>query len=66
METEDEAVHVSNDTVFGLVASGRTSFLRALRVVDRLGTGTVPGVGRDLSLHAFDRFSDLKTSWVKH
>ena len=24
------------------------------------------GIGRDLSLHAFDKFSGLKTTWIKY
>ncbi|UVC10445.1 aldehyde dehydrogenase [Rhizobium sp. TH2] len=85
-ETEDEAVHIANDSIYGLAASVWTSNLsRAHRMIDRLKVGTVSvntvdalspmtpfggfkqsGIGRDLSLHAFDKFSGLKTAWIKY
>ncbi|MBX2832491.1 MAG: aldehyde dehydrogenase [Rhodospirillales bacterium] len=85
-DTEDEAVAIANDTIYGLAASVWTSNLsRAHRVSDKLRVGTVSvnavdavspmtpfggfkqsGIGRDLSLHAFDKFSALKTTWIKY
>ena len=85
-DTEDEAVAIANDTIYGLAASVWTSNLsRAHRVAEKLKAGTVSvnavdaispmtpfggfkqsGIGRDLSLHAFDKFSALKKTWIKY
>jgi gamma-glutamyl-gamma-aminobutyraldehyde dehydrogenase len=85
-DTEEEAVKLANDTIYGLAASVWTSNLsRAHRLIDQLKAGTVSvntvdalspmtpfggfkqsGVGRDLSLHAFDKLSGLKTAWIKY
>ncbi|MBN9670500.1 aldehyde dehydrogenase [Roseibium aggregatum] len=85
-ETEEEAIQIANDTIYGLAASVWTSNLsRAHRVSAKLKAGTVSvntvdavspmtpfggfkqsGIGRDLSLHAFDKFSGLKTTWIKY
>lgn len=85
-DTEDDAVRMANDSVYGLAASVWTDNLsRALRVSDKLMAGTVSvntvdalsamtpfggmkqsGFGRDLSLHSFDKYSALKTTWIKY
>ena len=84
-DTDDEAVALANDTIYGLAAAVWTSNLsRAHRMVRRIRAGlvhvntyggsdlTVPlggvkqsGNGHDKSLHAFDKFLDLKTAWIK-
>ena len=85
-DTEDEAVTMANDSIYGLAASVWTDNLsRACRVADRLHVGTVSvntvdalsaqtpfggmkqsGFGRDLSLHSFDKYTALKTTWIKY
>jgi len=85
-DSEDEAVSIANDTIYGLAASLWTGSLsRAHRVSRRLRAGTVSvntvdalspmtpfggfkqsGIGRDLSLHALDKYTALKTTWIKY
>ncbi|MEM6276169.1 MAG: aldehyde dehydrogenase [Pseudomonadota bacterium] len=85
-DTEDEAVAMANDSVYGLAASVWTDNLsRAIRVADKLHAGTVSvntvdalsaqtpfggmkqsGFGRDLSLHSLDKYTALKTTWIKY
>ncbi|MFJ3483348.1 aldehyde dehydrogenase [Pseudomonas sp. NPDC090202] len=84
-DTEDEAVALANDSIYGLAASVWSDDLnRAHRVAKRLRAGTVSvntvdaldvsvpfggfkqsGFGRDLSLHAFDKYTQLKTTWIQ-
>ena len=85
-ESDDEAVAMANDTIYGLAASVWTGNLsRAMDVSDRLNAGTVSvntvdalsamtpfggmkqsGFGRDLSIHSFDKYTALKTTWIKY
>ncbi|SKD04307.1 aldehyde dehydrogenase [Paraburkholderia hospita] len=85
-ETEEEAIAMANDSIYGLMASVFTSNLgRAHRMSDALRAGTVvvnavdlisplvpfggfkqSGNGRDNSLHAFEKYTALKTTWIKY
>ena len=85
-ETDDEAVAIANDTIYGLAASVWTKDLsRALSVSERVHAGTVSvntvdalsamtpfggmkqsGNGRDLSIHSFEKYTALKTTWIKY
>lgn len=85
-DSEDEAVSMANDSIYGLAASVWTDNLsRACRVSENLHVGTVSvntvdalsaqtpfggmkqsGFGRDLSLHSLDKYTALKTTWIKY
>ena len=85
-DSEEEAVRIAKDSVYGLAASLWTDSLsRAHRIEERLRVGTVSvntvdalspmtpfggfkqsGFGRDLSLHALDKYTALKTTWIKY
>ncbi|MAK92712.1 MAG: aldehyde dehydrogenase PuuC [Oleibacter sp.] len=84
-DSEEEAIRIANDSVYGLAASVWSQNLsRVHRVSAALRAGTVSvntvdaidfstpfggykqsGFGRDLSLHALDKFTQLKTTWIK-
>ncbi|MES0811740.1 aldehyde dehydrogenase [Roseibium sp. SCPC15] len=85
-DSEEEAVTMANDSVYGLAASVWTDNLsRACRVSEKLHVGTVSvntvdalsaqtpfggmkqsGFGRDLSLHSLEKYTALKTTWIKY
>lgn len=85
-ESENEAVEIANNSIYGLAASVWTNNLqRAHRLSHKITAGTVSintvdalspmtpfggfkqsGFGRDLSLHAFDKYSQLKTIWIDY
>ncbi|KEA63165.1 Aldehyde dehydrogenase [Marinobacterium lacunae] len=83
-DTEEEAIALANDSIYGLGASVWTDNLsRAHRVAGAIESGmvwvngwgegdtTMPfggvkgsGNGRDKSLHALDKYSELKSVWI--
>ena len=82
---EAEALHIANNSIYGLAAAVWTSNLsRAHRVAKGLRAGSIwvnqwdggdmtapfggfkqSGNGRDKSLHAFDKYSEVKATWIK-
>ncbi len=86
VDSEDEAVRIANDTVYGLGAAVWTRDInRAHRISEALRAGTVwvnaydlssmatpfggfkqSGFGRDRSVHALDKYADLKTVWTHY
>jgi len=84
-DSEEQAVQLANDSIYGLAASLWSDDLnRAHRVARKLKAGTVSvntvdaldvstpfgggkqsGFGRDLSLHSFDKYTQLKTTWFQ-
>ncbi|HLD69059.1 MAG TPA: aldehyde dehydrogenase [Pseudomonas sp.] len=84
-DTVEEAIHIANDSPYGLAAAIWTANLskahltaKALRAgsvwVNQYDGGdmTAPfggfkqsGNGRDKSLHAFDKYTELKATWIK-
>jgi acyl-CoA reductase-like NAD-dependent aldehyde dehydrogenase len=83
-ETEEEAIAIANDTIYGLAAGVWTTDLgRAHRVAKKVRAGsmwvntwdggdmTTPfggfkqsGNGRDKSLHAMEKYTELKSVWI--
>lgn len=83
-ETDEEAVQIANDTMFGLAAAVWTRDLNRAHTLSRriksglvwvncydVGDMTVPfggvkqtGYGRDRSLHALEKYTQLKTVWI--
>ncbi|MFI8578783.1 aldehyde dehydrogenase [Ectopseudomonas khazarica] len=84
-DTQEEAVAIANDTIYGLAAAVWTSNLSRAHLVGKAlragsvwinqydgGDMTAPfggfkqsGNGRDKSLHAFDKYTELKATWIK-
>ena len=84
VEDVEEAVHVANDTCYGLASAVWTDDLAtAHNVSKRIRAGMVyvncydcddmsvpfggykqSGFGRDKSLHALDKYTELKTTWI--
>lgn len=85
-DDEAEALHLANDTVYGLAAGIWTADMnRAHRLSSAVRAGSVwintydrnslatpfggfkqSGSGRDRSVHALDKYSDLKTIWTAY
>jgi acyl-CoA reductase-like NAD-dependent aldehyde dehydrogenase len=83
-ETEEEAIEIANDTIYGLGAGVFTKDInRAMRMSRALNAGCVwvntydagdmsatfggykqSGFGRDKSLHALDKYSEIKNTWI--
>lgn len=83
-ETEEEAIEIANDTIYGLGAGVFTKDInRAMRMSRALNAGCVwvntydagdmsatfggykqSGFGRDKSLHALDKYTEIKNTWI--
>ena len=84
-DTQEEAIAIANDTIYGLAAAVWTSNISKAHTVARaLRAGTVhvnsydedditvpfggfkqSGNGRDKSLHALEKYTELKTTWIR-
>lgn len=85
IDTMEEAIHVANDTVYGLASAIWSDNINEIyHMAQNIQAGmiylncydaddiTVPfggykqsGIGRDKSLHAFDKYTEIKTCWLK-
>ena len=57
------AMSVSDRLVAGTVS---VNTVDALSAMTPFGGMKQSGTGRDLSLHSFDKYSALKTTWIKY
>ena len=84
-DTQEEAIAIANDTIYGLAAAIWTRDIsKAHSVAHALRAGTVhvnsydedditvpfggfkqSGNGRDKSLHALEKYTELKTTWIR-
>ena len=84
-DTEEDAVHIANNSRYGLAAAIWTSDLsRAHKVARKIKAGTIwvncyeegdltvpfggmkhSGNGRDKSIHALDKYLEIKTTWIQ-
>jgi gamma-glutamyl-gamma-aminobutyraldehyde dehydrogenase/4-guanidinobutyraldehyde dehydrogenase/NAD-dependent aldehyde dehydrogenase len=84
-KTEEEAIAIANDTIYGLAAAVWTQNIdTAISASRRLRAGVVwvncfdegsivspfggfkqSGFGRDKSIHAITKYTDLKATWIK-
>ncbi|TXH32779.1 MAG: aldehyde dehydrogenase [Rhodospirillaceae bacterium] len=84
-KTEEEAITIANDTIYGLAAAVWTQNIdTAIATSRRLRAGVVwvncfdegsitspfggfkqSGFGRDKSIHAIAKYTDLKATWIK-
>ena len=84
-DTQEEAIRIANDTIYGLAAAVWTRDISKAHTVARaLRAGTVhvnsydedditvpfggfkqSGNGRDKSLHALEKYTELKTTWIR-
>ena len=84
-DTQEEAIKIANDTIYGLAAAVWTRDIsKAHSVARALRAGTVhvnsydedditvpfggfkqSGNGRDKSLHALQKYTELKTTWIR-
>jgi len=85
-DSQEDAIKIANDTVYGLAASVWSDDLsEAHYVSDKVHAGTISvnamdalspmtpfggfkqsGFGKDLSIHSFDKYTGLKTVWIKY
>ncbi|MCL4119238.1 UNVERIFIED_CONTAM: hypothetical protein GTU68_060389 [Idotea baltica] len=83
--TTDEAIHIANNTPYGLAAGIWTANLsKAHKTAKAIKAGSIwinhydggdmtapfggfkqSGNGRDKSLHAFDKYTELKSTWIR-
>src|ERR1039457_664818 len=60
----DEALQIANDVSYGLAGVVYVNCYDADDITVPFGGYKQSGFGRDKSLHAFDKYTELKTTWI--
>jgi gamma-glutamyl-gamma-aminobutyraldehyde dehydrogenase len=65
-ESEAEAISLANDSIYGLAGTVSVNTVDALGMNIPFGGFKQSGFGRDLSLHAMEKYTGLKTTWIRY